>query len=178
MEYQTTVKKSAVGRTKLNLLLDIALFLVFAVTYQAKATGTTVHEWLGVGITVVIITHILLHWQWVVSITQQFFKKIKTEPRVNYIVDLAIFVSFTTMIFSGLMISHSVLPFLGLEVAGSGFWKMLHKTSADVALWLAALHVALHWRWVVNAVKRYLAPVGQLLGRKPRQSRQTETFSA
>jgi hypothetical protein len=180
MEYQTTVKKSAISRTKLNLLLDIALFLIFVVTFQAKATGITVHEWLGVGIIVVIITHILLHWQWVVSITQQFFRKLKAEPRINYIVNLAIFAGFTTMIFSGLMISHSVLPFFGLEVAASGFWKMLHKTSADVTVWLTALHVALHWRWIVNAVKRYVvvAPVGHLLGRKPRQERQNETISA
>ena len=94
MEYQTTTKKSALNRTKLNLILDIALFLIFVVTYQAKATGTTLHEWLGVGIAAVIITHILLHWQWVVGITRQFFKKLKAEPRVNYIVNAAIFVSF------------------------------------------------------------------------------------
>jgi len=172
MEHQTTVKKSTISRTKLNLLLDIAMFLVFAVTYQAKATGTTIHEWLGVSIAAVIIVHILLHWQWVVGITKQFLKKLKAEPRVNYIVNTAIFISFTTVIFSGLMISHSVLPFFGLEIASSGFWKMLHFTSADVTVWLAALHVALHWRWIVNAVKRYLlAPVGQLLGYKPRQTK-------
>lgn len=179
MEHQTTVKKSALSKTTINLIVDIALFLVFLVVYQAKATGITLHEWLGVGIAGVIITHILLHWQWVVSITKQFFKKLKAEPRVNYIVNAAIFVSFTTVIFSGLMISHSVLPFFGVEVAGSGFWKMLHFTAADVTVWLAALHVALHWRWIVDAVKRYVvAPVSQLFGRKSRQSRQTEPHSA
>lgn len=172
MNIQSTTKKSGISRTKLNLLLDIALFLIFAVTYQAKATGITLHEWLGVGIAAVLITHILLHWQWVVSITKQFFSKLKAEPRINYFVNLAIFASFTTAIFSGLMISHSVLPFFGLEAAGSGFWKMLHFTSADVTVWLAALHVALHWRWLVNAVKRYaINPVGQLLGYKPRQAK-------
>jgi hypothetical protein len=179
MEHQITVKKSAISRTKLNLLLDIALLLIFAVTYQAKATGLTLHEWLGVGIGAVIISHILLHWQWVVAITKKFFKKLTAEPRVNYVINAAIFVSFTTAIFSGLMISHSVLPFIGLEAADSGFWKMLHFTSADVTVWLSALHVALHWRWIVDAVKRYVvAPVGQRLGPKPRQSRQTKPHSA
>ena len=179
MEHQTTAKKSALSRTKINLLLDIALFLIFVVTYQAKATGITLHEWLGVGIAGVILTHILLHWPWVVSITQQFFKKLKAEPRVNYIVNAAIFIGFTTTIFSGLMISHSVLPFFGLEVAGSGFWKMLHFTSAEATVWLTALHVALHWRWIVNAVKRYVVVLmGQLLCRTPRQARQTKPYSA
>jgi hypothetical protein len=63
-------------------------------------------------------------------------------------------------------------------VAGSGFWKMLHKTSAEVTVWLTALHVALHWRWLVNAVKHYVViPLGQLLGRTPRQAHQTESHS-
>lgn len=174
-----TTNRSVLSKTKLNLILDIALFVAFLIVYQAKATGVTAHEWLGIGIGAAFIVHILLHWQWVASITQRFFRKIKTEPRINYILNAGLFVCFTTSIFSGLMISHAVLPFLGLEAAGSAFWKSLHFTSSDVSVWLVALHVALHWRWIVNAVKRYaIVPVGQMLGRTPRQTRQTKPYSA
>lgn len=174
----TTVKKSTMSKTKINLTLDVALFLVFLVVYQEKATGEVVHEWLGVGLAAVIIVHILLHWQWVVSITQRFFQKIKSEPRINYILNAGLFVCFTTIIFSGLMISRSVLPFFGLEAADSGFWKMLHVTSAEASLWLVALHVALHWRWVVDATKRYgVAPVSQYFGRKGSQPKPHSAYS-
>ncbi|MEW5959989.1 MAG: DUF4405 domain-containing protein [Chloroflexota bacterium] len=170
MKDETTVKKSTMSKTKINLVLDSALFLVFLIVYQAKATGETVHEWLGVGIAAVIIIHILFHWPWVVNITQRFFQKIKTEPQINYMVNMAIFIGFTTAIFSGLMISRRVLPFFGLAAADSPFWKMLHSQASDVTLWLVALHIALHWQWLANAVKRYtLAPLGQYFGRKSGQ---------
>jgi cytochrome b len=167
MERKSTLNKSVLSKTKTNLMLDIALFLAFLVVYEAKATGETVHEWLGVGIIAVIILHILLHWQWVTNITRRFFQQIKTEPRINYLVNVAIFISFTTVIFSGLMMSRSVLPFFGLEAATTPFWKMLHSQASDVTLWLVAFHVALHWQWLVNAVKRYVVvPVGQYFSRK------------
>lgn len=162
METQTAVKKSTVNRTILNLIVDSLLFLLFLVVYQEKATGIALHEWLGVGIIVVIITHILLNWPWVVSVTKRFLHKMHAEPRIDYIVDMAIFISFTTAIFSGLMMSRTVLPFLGLESASESTWKMLHSTSSEVTVWLTALHVALHWHWIVNAVKHYVVmPIGQ-----------------
>jgi Kef-type K+ transport system membrane component KefB len=68
------------SKTKINLILDIALFLIFLAVYQAKATGDAVHEWLGVSIALAIIAHILLHWQWVVNISQRFFKRSKPNP--------------------------------------------------------------------------------------------------
>ncbi|MCB0163928.1 MAG: DUF4405 domain-containing protein [Anaerolineae bacterium] len=170
MESITTIKKSITSKTKVNLILDSILLLIFLVVYQEKATGEVIHEWLGVGIAVAIIIHILLHWQWVVSITQRFFQKIKTEPRINYILNAGLFVCFTTIVFSGLMISRSVLPFFGLEGADSSFWKMLHVTAAEVSLWLVALHVALHWRWILDAIKRYIVtPVSQYFGRPKNQ---------
>ena len=161
MNKQATVKKSTTSKTKIKLILDVTLFLIFLVVFQEKATGNTWHEWLGVGITAVIITHILLNWQWVVSVTKRFFHKLNAEPRINYIVNSGIFIGFTTIIFSGLMMSRSVLPFFGLEASSSHTWETLHATASDIVVWLTALHVALHWRWIVNAIKRnVIAPIG------------------
>lgn len=166
MKNKTTIHKSTMSKTKINLGVDIALFLIFLVVYQAKATGQAVHEGLGVGIAAAFIIHILLHWQWVVTITRRFFQEVKTEPRINYLLNAGLFICFTTTIFSGLMISRSVLPFFGLEAANTSFWKMLHFTSAELSLWLLALPVALHWRWIVDAAKRYgVAPVKQFFSR-------------
>ena len=171
MNTRTAVKKNnSISKTLIKLMLDLSLFILFLVVYQEKATGITWHEWLGIGMVLVIITHILLNWQWVVNISKRFFAKLKAEPRMNYVVDLGIFFGFVTMIFSGLMISESALPFLGIEVAGSPFWKGLHTTAADVVVWLTAVHVALHWRWIANALKRYMVtPIVNFARRAVRQ---------
>jgi len=151
-----TTENTKTNRTALNLLLDIGLLLAFFLVYEVKATGEAIHEWLGVGIAVVMIVHILLHWEWVLAVTKRFLTRLKTEPRIQYILNIGIFIGFTTIIFSGLMMSRSVLPVLGLQGSNSWFWKWLHFQSADITFLFSALHVALHWQWVVNAVKRYL----------------------
>lgn len=171
MNSQIAVKKNkSISTTLIKLILDLSLFTLFLVVYQEKATGITWHEWLGVGIVFVIVTHVLLNWQWVANITKRFLAKLKAEPRINYVVDLGIFIGFVTLIFSGLMMSERVLPFFGIEAAGSPFWKGLHSTAADVVVWLTAAHVALHWRWIANALKRYaVTPIVNFARRAVRQ---------
>ena len=66
------------------------------------------------------------------------------------------FVDITTIILSGLMISESALPALGIALSHSGSWRMLHTLSADLFLILVGLHIALHWQWIASMVKRLL----------------------
>lgn len=145
-----------VNNTKTNLLVDILIFVVFLVVYEVKATGETIHEWLGIAIGFILIIHIILHWKWIVVTTKLFLTHIKKETKLNYIVDILIFIGFTTIIFTGIMISKSFLPTFGIRVAENHFWREMHSLSVDLTLFLTALHFALHWEWIVNNFKRYI----------------------
>jgi len=151
-----------VNNIRVNLILDIMLFLVFLTIYEPRATGVTIHEWLGAAFVTILVTHVVLHWQWAVNITKRFFKKIGTEPRINYILNAAIFITFTTILFSGLMMSRVLLPIIGVKGSINPFWKFLHSASTDIILLLVAIHIGLHWNWIVNALKRHIVtPVGK-----------------
>jgi hypothetical protein len=154
--------------TKTNLILDTTIFIVFLVAFEPGLTGIAIHEWLSLAFTAAIITHLLFHWKWILTIGGQFFKKLFHESRLNFLVDTLFFIAMTTAIFTGIMISRSVLPFLGLQTVEFGPWGSLHTLSTDLALITLGLHFALHWQWIVNAVKRYLlAPVLKLFQRAP-----------
>jgi hypothetical protein len=62
---------------------------------------------------------ILLHWKWVAAVTKGFLKSLAGQARINYILNAALFVITTVIIFSGVMESQAVLPALGLSVARS-----------------------------------------------------------
>jgi len=145
-----------VNKAKTNLLIDISIFIVFLIVYEVKATGETIHEWMGIVIGFIFIIHIILHWQWIVVTTKHFLTSIKSETRLNYIVDVIIFIGFTTIIFTGIMISKSFLPTFGIRVAENHFWREMHSISVDLTLFFTALHFALHWEWIVNNCKRYI----------------------
>lgn len=143
------------NRNMTNLIVDIAIFVGFLVAMAPHFTGMAVHEWLGLAFGGAIVTHLLLHWQWLVEVTKRFFGKAQWSARINYLLNAALFIDLTAIIFTGVMISESALPALGINLDASG-WRGLHGTSANLFLPLIGLHVALHWQWIVNMLKRYV----------------------
>lgn len=152
------------NRNKTNLIIDSAIFLAFLVAMAPRFSGIAVHEWLSIAFGAAIVTHLLLHWQWLVEVTKRFFGKAQLSARVNYVLNALLFIDITLIIFTGLMISKVALPFLGIELAQGGGWRQLHDLSANLFLALTGLHVALHWQWIANMVKRFV--INPLTGRR------------
>src|SRR5216117_1568414 len=98
------------NQNTVNLAVDIVIFLIFLVVEAPKFSGLPIHEWLGIAIGAGVITHVLLHWQWVIEISKRFFGKAQWSARINYILNILLFIAITTIIFTGLMISRTVLP--------------------------------------------------------------------
>ncbi len=144
------------NRTKVDLIVDAAIFGAFLVVAALQFSGMAVHEWLGVAFGAGILMHLLLHWQWVVGITKKFFGRVPASAWIKYLLNLALFADMAVLIFSGLAISKIALPTLGVQIAESGLWKGLHHTTADAAVMLIGLHVALNWSWIVTTGRKYL----------------------
>ncbi|WP_052351873.1 DUF4405 domain-containing protein [Deinococcus pimensis] len=124
---------------------------------QPHGTGIPVHEWGSALLAVAIVAHLVLHWEWIVGISRKLMGPLPLETRLNCLLNVAFFVDMTLIIFSGLMISRAVLPALGLSVdEHAGPWRRLHGVSADAGVVILALHVAMHRRWIVGALRRYV----------------------
>jgi hypothetical protein len=152
--------------TKTNLTLDIAIFSAFLVASNPALTGLAIHEWLGVSFIAALIIHLLFHWDWIACLTKTFFKKLFHASRLNFVVDSLLFVAMTAVMLSGLMISKNVLAAFGIQLEVSRSWRSIHSLSADASLIFVALHFALHWKWVLTNVQRYIvAPLAGLVQR-------------
>lgn len=150
---ETTKRRT--NPVKINYLVDLAIFAVFLAMLDPRSTGMPVHEWLGIAFGAALMTHLLLHWQWIAATTRRFFGKLPRATRLNYALNGLLFATMTVLIFSGLMISEEALPALGIDLAAGFAWRTLHPLAADAVLILVGLHVALHWKWIVNTTKRY-----------------------
>jgi hypothetical protein len=136
-----------------NLLIDVILLIVLLLSYEHHATGIILHEWFGIAIATILIVHILFHWKWISCMIMNFFRENAKGQRLKFALNILIFTGFTTIIFSGLMISKSILPSLGIERTQSHFWRWLHFLSVDIMIWLIAIHIALSWSWIIRTFK-------------------------
>lgn len=143
-------------RTRLDFVLDGAIFAAFLVAEAFGFTGIAIHEWLGLALGLVLLVHLTLHWDWVLRTTRRMFTR-RGRDRVIWLVNLALLASMTLCIMSGILISQVALPALGIRVSGGGFWGGLHGTTATITLILIAAHVGLRWRWVASVGRRLLA---------------------
>ena len=144
------------NKTKTNLLVDGISFFGFLAMSNPSLTGLPIHEWLGISFIAVLVTHLVLHWDWVVNMTKTFFNKLIHESRLNYVVNALLFVAFTAVMFSGILISRNVMEFFGIQISASPAWRSIHSLSANLTLLFTGLHFALHWRWIVTNVSRYI----------------------
>lgn len=143
---------SKTNRTK--LLLDLGAFVAFLVVMDPRSSGIAVHEWLAVALGGTIIVHLLLNWNWLVEVTKRFFTKGLNGARTNYILNWLLFIDGIMIMVSGIMISESIVPTLGLMLPQDMAWRSLHDLSANISLLLMGIHITLHWSWIVNSFKR------------------------
>lgn len=124
------------------------------------------HTWTGAIILAGVVTHLALHWRWLTCITQRFWGKTSNQARLNFCLDSLLFTAFVMTSLSGLVI--------GLVLTGGGYrggrnplhhlallgftrpdWINLHRWAGLVMLLIISIHLVLHWRWIICALRTY-----------------------
>jgi hypothetical protein len=149
-----------ISRNTLNLLLDTAVFAAFLAATAPRLTGLAIHEWLSLAVAATIVAHLLLHWSWIAGVTARFFGKVSWKSRLNYLLNALLFVAFTAVTFTGVMVSEVAVPLFGVQIERDGLWMAVHRLASDASVFLIGLHVALHWRWIVNLSRKLLGRPG------------------
>src|SRR5580693_2067226 len=62
----TAGRRRILARTRLDFWLDALLLVAYTLAYSLGFTGIATHEWLGIGLGVVLLVHLTLHWDWVI----------------------------------------------------------------------------------------------------------------
>ena len=141
-----------------RLWLDLALFGALFLGYNPAWTGLAVHEWLCVITVVPLLFHVVVNWDQTLAILRRFAAIVRATPKINLVVDAALFVAAVTVMLSGLLISQSVARVFGITIVPSALWVSTHSWSADATILLLLVHFALHWRWIANAAGKLGRP--------------------
>lgn len=150
--------------TRTNLWIDAALFAAVLIAFQPRLSGLAIHEWLSLSFGAGILTHVALHWRWVVNVVRRFFQRLSLQTRLYAVLNLALLTATFGVMISGIMLSEIALPALGITLSAGPAWHAIHSLSANAIVALSMLHVAVHWKWILNAVNRYvIRPIADLI---------------
>lgn len=126
----------------------------------SRQTWDWIHTWMGVVMILIIAVHLPLHWSWVVNIARRTWRELTGQcgcmnprGRFNVLVNLLIAVSFLITALSGIYFLYN--PH-GRNLVDSAWiftrqtWDTLHTWSGVILILAAALHFAIHWKWVTK----------------------------
>lgn len=137
-----------------SFAVDAAALVVYALVANPAVTGIGLHEWASLGLLVVFFVHSAMRADWVVETVAGLARRPSPARVGNFVLDALTLVALMTVAVSGILVSGSVLPALGLYADGYYFWDPLHSISAKVLLVLLLVHVVAHWKWLYNFLRR------------------------
>jgi Cytochrome b subunit of formate dehydrogenase len=134
-----------------KITLDIIMTIIYIILMDINITGVLWHELLGLFIFGLFIVHNLLNKQWIRSVASSFIKS-RAKMKFMFILDILLLVFMSITIVSGILISRSLFPFLASN--NIGLWSSLHTSFSFSSLILISIHLGLHWKSVLLAVRR------------------------
>ena len=141
-------------RNRLSLWLDTSLFLAVSALMVTSFTGLPIHEWLGIALIPPLLLHLLLQWPWIATRTRRLAAPANWRTRVNYGINLGLFLCMVATIQSGLIISRVAIPSRVSEWMGGRRWGQVHGWASSALLLMVGLHVALNWDWILSVVRK------------------------
>ena len=87
-------RRRILARTRLDFALDAAILAGYVMAYSFGFTGLAIHEWLGIGLGLVLLVHLTLHWDWVIRTTKRLLRR-GGRDRLIWLVNLALIIAMT-----------------------------------------------------------------------------------
>lgn len=140
-------------RRPFEFWLDLLLFLLLLLLLAPRLTGLPAHEWLGLCLAAVVILHLLFSWRWISTATRRLGRPMPARFRINYLINVTLFILVVLVTVSGVVISRVALPRLGVTMIEDRSWRALHNLTLNWLNLLTALHLAMNWEWVLRMLR-------------------------
>lgn len=128
-----------------RIAFDIMLLAFYLVTANPATTGMPLHEYLGVGVFVLMVAHVVMSGEGLGGRGRW------TQRVLNGV----LLVALAFCVVSGIMVSGALLPSLGLYATGYYFWDPVHALSAKVLLAAPLVHIVLRIPVVMSVFRRH-----------------------
>jgi hypothetical protein len=132
-----------VTRRSTLFALDATMLTLFIILVSWRLTGVSLHEWLGITLTILILAHLLVHWGWVEGRVSAL-RRVSRRRVGGLLLNTAVFIAMGATIVSGFVVSKVLIP-NHLTPDDYLRWHGLHESASTLTVFLLGLHVAYNW---------------------------------
>lgn len=134
----------------MKICVDIGMTIALLLLMTYELIGQAAHEWLGIGMLVLFLTHHILNRKW----TGNLLKGSYTPLRIwqTLLVVMVLLCMIGSMV-SGIILSRHALSFLPIS-GGRSFARSLHMVSAYWGFVWMSLHLGLHWSMMMAMARK------------------------
>jgi hypothetical protein len=140
-----------------RFFIDIALFIGLLIANDPARTGLAVHEWLSIALVAPVLFHLVINWEWTLSVGRRFFRRLVSMSRLNLVIDVALFASTVAVMVSGFAVSSVLAGALGVAASPSPIWVTVHALAASATVISLLVHFALHGHWFAKTLSALFA---------------------
>lgn len=130
----------------------------------ARRTWEDLHIWGGIGMILVALVHIVLHWKWISGMVRRTWNELtgkcaclNPRGRWNLILNLVVGISFILTAISGVYLlfvpggRNEIDPAI---LFTRTTWDLIHTWAGVIFIDAAVIHFVIHWRWVANVARK------------------------
>ena len=130
--------------------------LLLLMTYER--IGQAAHEWIGIGMFVLFVTHHILNGKWSKNLLRGKYTALRVMQTVLVILVL---LSMLGSMVSGVILSRHALSFLPIS-GGRAFARILHMISAYWGFVFMSLHLGLHWSMMIGMARKRIKKLSEI----------------
>lgn len=136
----------------LKRVIDLMMILLLPVLMAEILTGQEVHEWLGVGMALCFLLHLILNISWFKNLLGGSYSPVRA---LQAIVNLLLCADILALMVSGIMMSGFVFPWMKIS-GGMILARQLHLFASYWGLILMSAHLGLNWSVMLSMGKKML----------------------
>ena len=130
-------------------IVDAVMTVLLLCLMAYQVTGEMAHEWIGIGMTVLVILHQILNRKWYSAV---FKGKYNPYRSMTTILNALLLASFALTAFCGMAMSGYAVPFL-YGMAPVSFVRRMHLSMSHWSFVLMGLHLGMHIPAITAALK-------------------------
>ena len=133
-------------KQSVKIIVDVIMAVILMLLMAFELIGRTAHEWLGVGMFVMFVSHHILNRKW----TSHLLKGKYTPIRIfQTLLAVLVLVCILCSMVSGIVLSRYVFSFLPIE-GGRSWARTLHMIGAYWGFVFMSLHLGIHWNMMMG----------------------------